>query len=96
MVVKILYGYDAASEDDKYIALIDKTLQAEEAFVSGTFMVEFLPWLRYVPRWFPGAGFQKTFAEWRRCAHEVKNDMVANTAEGMVTSAETLSGCYFS
>ena len=48
-VVKVVYGFDVASENDEYIALIVKTLEAAEAFVSGTFLVEFIPWLRYVP-----------------------------------------------
>ena len=35
------------------------------ASVPGTFLVEFIPALRHVPAWLPGAGFQTRLANWR-------------------------------
>ena len=83
-IVKVLYGVDVAGKDDRYIALMEKTLEAADAFTPGAYMVEYLPFLRYVPAWVPGAGFQRFFAELRHAAHEVRDALPAKTKEGMV------------
>ncbi|RDX50378.1 cytochrome P450 [Lentinus brumalis] len=82
-IVKVLYGLDVVEKNDKYIAMMEKNLEAGEAFMPGTYYVEFLPFLRYVPAWVPGAGFQNDFAAWRHAAEWVKNVMVGKTKEGM-------------
>lgn len=83
-IVKVVYGVEVASENDPYIALMEQVLESAEAFTPGAFMVELLPWLRHVPAWVPGAGFQKTLARWHRCTREVQNGMAARTEDGMV------------
>ncbi|KAI0693293.1 cytochrome P450 [Cerioporus squamosus] len=83
-VVKIVFGLEVAEKNDQYIAMMEKDLEAGDAFVSGRYYVEFLPFLRYIPAWVPGAGFQKDFAEWRYAAEWVRNVMVEKTREGMV------------
>ena len=84
-VVKILYGIDVAPENDRYVAMLDTVLESADAVAPGQCLVEFLPWLRYVPAWVPGAGFRTTFAQWRDMAHGLKDMLVARTKEGMVS-----------
>ena len=48
----------AAEKDDPYIALAERGMEAF-AEAEGFFLVNAFPWLRYLPAWFPGAGFQK-------------------------------------
>ena len=62
--MKISYGIDVHESNDSYL------LAGEEAAkgvieASGAFWVDIFPVLKYVPRWFPGAGFQKKAAHWR-------------------------------
>ncbi|TFK83549.1 cytochrome P450 [Polyporus arcularius HHB13444] len=82
-IVKILYGLDVAEKNDKYIAMMARALEGGEAFVPGKYYVEFLPFLRHIPAWVPGAGFQKDFAWWRDAAEWVRSTMVEKTKEGM-------------
>ena len=64
--MKITYGIDIQESDDPYILLADESLRgADETAIPGAFWVDFLPILKYVPSWFPGAGFQKKAAHWR-------------------------------
>jgi hypothetical protein len=42
---------------------MDKFSQATQP---GRFLVDVFPWLRFVPEWFPGAGWRKTAREWRQ------------------------------
>ena len=48
------------------VALAEKAADTLEAvFSPGLWLVDILPFLRYLPAWFPGAGFKKAAAEMR-------------------------------
>ena len=64
--MKIVYGIAVQESDDPYISLAEEVLSGlAEAGIPGTFWVDMFPILKYVPSWFPGAGFQKKAARWR-------------------------------
>ena len=63
--MKVSYGIDVKDSDDPYITLVDAALDGfNEAAVPGAFWVDFFPLLKYIPSWFPGAGFKKKAAHW--------------------------------
>ena len=65
-ITKISYGIDVQESDDPYILRAEDALDGlNQATIPGAFWVDFFPILKYVPRWFPGAGFQKKAAGWR-------------------------------
>ena len=71
--MRIGYGISVQESDDPYISIAEETLNGiVEAGVPGAFWVDLFPILKYVPSWFPGAGFQKKAARWR----EAMNTMV--------------------
>ncbi|RPD62685.1 cytochrome P450 [Lentinus tigrinus ALCF2SS1-7] len=90
-IVKIIYGFDVAEKNDKCVMMMEKALEGGEAFVPGKYYVEFLPFLRHIPGWVPGAGFQKDFARWRNAAQWVRNAMVEKTQEGMTDGSTSQS-----
>ena len=62
--MKIVYDINVAGEDDVYVHMSEEAIAASStALVPGRFALEVVPWLRYAPRWFPGSGKQKVFAE---------------------------------
>ena len=64
--MKISYGIDVKESDDPYISRAEDALDGlNEAAIQGGFWVDWFPILKYVPSWFPGAGFQKKAAHWR-------------------------------
>ena len=64
--MKISYGIDVQESDDPYISLAEDSLDGiNQASILGSFWVDFFPILKYVPSWFPGAGFQKKAIHWR-------------------------------
>ncbi|TBU56856.1 cytochrome P450 [Dichomitus squalens] len=72
VVLKIMYGIDIAPGDRNFVPLLREALEGPtQALPQGSFLVEHIPILRYVPSWVPGAGFQKKFAHWRSLASEV-------------------------
>ena len=63
--MKISYGIDVQDSDDPHISLTEEAMKGIiEATIPGAFLVDFFPILKYVPSWFPGAGFQKKAAYW--------------------------------
>jgi hypothetical protein len=72
-IMKIGYGIAVQETDDPYISIAEEAVAgATEAGIPGVFWVDFLPILKYVPSWFPGAGFQKKAARVR----EVTSTMI--------------------
>jgi hypothetical protein len=66
--MNVAYGFDPKSKDDPYIAEALKVTHAFEiVLMPGSFLVDRIPLLKYVPAWMPGAGF-KHFAEYYRNA----------------------------
>ena len=65
--MKIGYGI---AVDDPYISIAKGVLNGvAEVAIPGSFLVDLFPILKYVPSWFPGAGFQKKAARWRENIH---------------------------
>ena len=68
--MKIGYGIAIQEANDPYISVAEEVLDGlARAGVPGTFLVDLIPILKYVPSWFPGAGFQKKAARWREVNH---------------------------
>ncbi|KIJ94934.1 hypothetical protein K443DRAFT_11723 [Laccaria amethystina LaAM-08-1] len=73
-IMSITYGLPVLESDDPYITLAEEVLQgASEAGIPGTFLVDLLPFLKYVPSWFPGAGFKRKAAHYAAINAEVAN-----------------------
>ncbi|KAF9446841.1 cytochrome P450, partial [Macrolepiota fuliginosa MF-IS2] len=72
-ILEMTYGIPMEDSDDPLIKNVEIALEATaEALVPGKFLVELIPLLKYVPEWFPGAG-------WKRKANHVKkvNELVS-------------------
>ncbi len=89
--MKLLYNIQVADEDDEYIVKVEHAVQgASEGTLPGKYLVEVLPFLRYVPDWVPGAGFQKRFASWRAAASDLKNAPVAHVKQALVSCSSSV------
>lgn len=61
-----VYGYEVASADDGLVKIVETAVsRATQAVLPGSFLVNTIPWLQYVPEWFPGAGWKRKTAAWR-------------------------------
>jgi len=60
LTLSIAYGLNVESENDKFYAAAEEAMEAVAiALVPGSFLVDAFPILKYVPEWFPGAGFKR-------------------------------------
>ncbi|KAJ7639260.1 cytochrome P450 [Roridomyces roridus] len=66
IVLKVTFGYEVGDETDPLVKLGDKAMiQFSEMTNATAFAVDTFPSLLYVPKWFPGAGWQKKIVPYR-------------------------------
>ena len=79
------YSINARPYNDPYVKIAEETNTAlAELLVPGTFLVDIIPVLKYVPEWFPGAKFQSKAAVMRKHAARIRNTTFAAAEELMV------------
>ncbi|KAI0641987.1 CyP450 monooxygenase [Trametes meyenii] len=86
MMLKVVYDIDVTGDDDERARIIETAVDAIRVATPGKFAVEVMPVLRYVPAWFPGAGFQKQFAISKRAndelVHTLYDEVKASLLQG--------------
>ena len=83
--MKIGYGIAVKETEDPYISVAEDVLDGlTRAGIPGTFLVDLAPILKYVPSWFPGAGFQRKAAHWRDVNHIMAEKPVGHVKEQLV------------
>ncbi|KIK79440.1 hypothetical protein PAXRUDRAFT_280461 [Paxillus rubicundulus Ve08.2h10] len=71
-ILKVTYGWTVADKDDFFVSLMEQSFAiVSEIMKPGRWLVEVFPLLRFVPSWFPGAGFKRKAAVWREQLSEV-------------------------
>ncbi|KZT37243.1 cytochrome P450 [Sistotremastrum suecicum HHB10207 ss-3] len=90
VIMKIAYGYSVTEDNDRFVALVDSWLEHTNAHNTkpAQWSVDSYPFLKYLPRWFPGTSFFK-FADDQRARNRellgapvewVKEEMKAGRA----------------
>ncbi|KAJ8077943.1 hypothetical protein PM082_000144 [Marasmius tenuissimus] len=73
IILQIIYGYSIQPVNDPYLRLVHNALEGTlKAINHGSFWVDYLPSLKYVPAWFPGAGFKRDAKRWRHFQEQLK------------------------
>ncbi|KAG6878839.1 hypothetical protein C0992_007282 [Termitomyces sp. T32_za158] len=68
------YGLDIQPKDDPYIqTAAEATHTLFTAAVTGAFLVDLVPILKYVPDWMPFADFKRKGKQWRKLASDMIN-----------------------
>ncbi|KAF9442056.1 cytochrome P450 [Macrolepiota fuliginosa MF-IS2] len=60
LITEIAYGIKIKEHKDPYVERIKESLGAiSEATIPGKYLVEMFPMMKYIPSWFPGAGWKR-------------------------------------
>ncbi|KZV76662.1 cytochrome P450 [Peniophora sp. CONT] len=72
IAMRIAYGYRPSTEGKDHIVDVASTAmrQADQVFTM-PYLVDIIPWIKYVPEWFPGAGFKKVARLHRKTLDEM-------------------------
>ncbi|KLO07636.1 O-methylsterigmatocystin oxidoreductase [Schizopora paradoxa] len=72
-IMMLTYGHEIDSFDDPFVSLARKSSDHMElALQQGVFAVDVIPWLKYIPKWFPGAGFQSIAETGVKLSHDLR------------------------
>ena len=85
IILNITYGYSVADEHDTYVVLANTTMRSfAQAIVFGSYLVDYIPKLKYVPSWMPGASFKRKAREWRCLSREMLESQFKLVKQRMV------------
>ncbi|KAJ7460266.1 cytochrome P450 [Mycena latifolia] len=84
VIMAVTYGIHVLPSNDPYIIVAHTVVQnAAVAAVPGRFLVNSFPSLKYVPSWFPGAGFKRQATEWSKTVRAMRDLAFAETKRQM-------------
>ncbi|KAK0211390.1 cytochrome P450 [Desarmillaria ectypa] len=86
VIMKTVYDYNVEPNGDRFVHLADQA--AESLRVGGnegTFLVDYLPFLKYVPDWLPGAKFKRLAQMWRKDVEAMKEEPFKYASESLVS-----------
>ncbi|EJD49134.1 cytochrome P450 [Auricularia subglabra TFB-10046 SS5] len=65
LMLKLIYGYNAAEADDRLVEIVEKGMVAFSQSSTPGWMVDIIPAIRFLPAWLPGMGFLRQASVWR-------------------------------
>ncbi|KII85530.1 hypothetical protein PLICRDRAFT_178586 [Plicaturopsis crispa FD-325 SS-3] len=84
MIMKISYGIDVSERNDRYITMAEEAADSVvKAGMPGTYWVDIMPFLKHVPAWVPGAGFQRKAAQWKEVVDEFQDRPYRNVKDAL-------------
>ncbi|KAF9522740.1 cytochrome P450 [Crepidotus variabilis] len=90
IIMATMYGHDVQAKDDHFVMIAEKAMERlTYGLFPGTFLVNTISALRYLPRWFPGCAEFKNYArDTRPLTDQMKNDPVQAVQRKMGTGDE--------
>ncbi|KAJ7164332.1 cytochrome P450 [Mycena filopes] len=84
IIMRVAYGIDVLPVDDPWVSLARAAVRPlGSAGVAGKYFVDSFPILKYVPSWFPGAGFKRDAKKWKKLSTQFADVPFAETKRQM-------------
>jgi len=84
-ILSVAYGITIKDSDDPYISIAETALNGFAiAGTPGAFLVDYLPLLKHVPSWVPGAGFKRKAVYWARVNEDLRNKPFLHVKDQLV------------
>ncbi|KAK0223367.1 cytochrome P450 [Armillaria fumosa] len=84
IIMKTVYGYDVNPNGDQFVGLVDQAMESIRiAGNVGSFLVDYIPSLKYLPRWFPGTAFMSLADIWRKDVEAMQEEPFIYTSESL-------------
>ena len=94
MILRVVYGVDLTHGDTRHYTLVKELAEiAESISTPGKHVVEAFPSMQRLPRWAPGAGFQKMAADWKKEIAHIRDQLFDTARDTMVSGTFELSAC---
>ncbi|KAK0479643.1 cytochrome P450 [Armillaria novae-zelandiae] len=84
VIMKTVYGYDVDPNGDQFVELVDRTHESIHMVGNvGSFLVDYIPSLKYLPRWVPGTRFLSLARAWSKDVEEMAEAPFQYTVESV-------------
>ncbi|KAK0479641.1 cytochrome P450 [Armillaria novae-zelandiae] len=84
VIMKTVYGYDVDPNGDQFVDLVNRAQESIHMVGNvGSFLVDYIPSLKYLPRWMPGARFLSLARAWSKDVEEMAEAPFKYTAESV-------------
>ncbi|KAI0081475.1 cytochrome P450 [Panus rudis PR-1116 ss-1] len=84
VALEMIYGLEITNENDEMLVAAENWLEGfNEAGQPCRFLVDFIPILKYVPMWLPGAEFKRLGEFWRVNAEKIRTDAFSRVKESL-------------
>ncbi|PBK62165.1 cytochrome P450 [Armillaria solidipes] len=91
-ILSITYGYEVEEDGDALVELVDRAMASfSEVTVPGAFLVDQMPFLRFLPEWIPGMAFKSKARQWAKDLDDMVNVPYKFTERQMATGVENTS-----
>ncbi|TFK92562.1 cytochrome P450 [Polyporus arcularius HHB13444] len=88
-LTKVVYDIDGDRSITRQITLVEDAQEGvAQGLVPGKFLVQFLPFLRHVPAWLPGAEFKRLSNKWQAAAWSAKREPFAEVKKALSEKGE--------
>ncbi|KAK1232372.1 hypothetical protein PQX77_004494 [Marasmius sp. AFHP31] len=92
IILAIVYGIEILPENDPHVSIAEKAIRAGiDATLPGAYLVENIPILKYVPEWFPGAGWKRRAKVTERMLRAMIVEPFETASAGIARGTNTLS-----
>ncbi|OBZ79585.1 O-methylsterigmatocystin oxidoreductase [Grifola frondosa] len=72
LIMSLSYDIEVLPDGDPYVEMAEAAIQSITATTNaGSYLVDSLPILKYIPEWFPGADFQRQARVWRESVNRL-------------------------
>jgi len=88
IIVKVTYGFDISGNDDSLAVRSREIMKGfSTAGVPGTFLVDLIPALVYLPSWLPGTSWKKVAEFYRNLSEKARNEPYQQALRDFVSAA---------
>ncbi|KAK0438648.1 cytochrome P450 [Armillaria borealis] len=91
-ILSTTYGYEVEEDGDALVQLVDRAMaEFSEVTVPGAFLVDQMPFLRFLPEWIPGMAFKSKARQWAKDLDDMVNVPYKFTERQMAMGGENTS-----
>ncbi|KAF9063056.1 cytochrome P450 [Rhodocollybia butyracea] len=90
-IMDVIYGIQGEEAETFLKTAVEAVHSIAIAGTPGKFLVDQIPFLKYVPEWFPGAGFKRKAREWNNLRIKMTEDAYRVTKERTAAGTATPS-----
>ncbi|KAG8910595.1 cytochrome P450 1B1, partial [Tulasnella sp. 417] len=93
LVIELTYGRLSDEDCDEYIRNSSYVVKILGRLVQGH-IVDFFPFLKYLPHWLPGMGFKRDVARWRQEFEDIRRTSFEAVKESALSGGAQLPNSY--